>query len=215
MQPLQGTVFPSCWILAPIRGHCGENLYIECSACGRIARLHTDSRRLRLRFRVVAPRGSQQRRVALAGSCASQSPSNVASCKNSIAPAQILQLDRALAEYGPEASGARAQLKENVLQGFEVILSHRQVDPGAFTTVARPLAQEDATNAVLASLQPKSEAQKHAPAKAQQFATAMQQSRLSVAVSADRRSFGALAARRDRRILGRRSFLRLWSVRAK
>ncbi len=39
--------------------------------------------------------------------------------------AQVLQLDRALAEYGPEASGARAQLKENVLQGFEVILSHR------------------------------------------------------------------------------------------
>jgi hypothetical protein len=92
--------------------------------------------------------------------------------------AQVLQLDRALAEYGPEASGARAQLKENVLQGFEVFLNHRQVDPGAFTTVARPLAQEDATNAVLASLQPKSEAQKHALAKAQQFATAMQQSRL-------------------------------------
>ena len=37
--------------------------------------------------------------------------------------AQVLQLDRALAEYGPEASGARAQLKENVLQGFEVFWS--------------------------------------------------------------------------------------------
>src|SRR4029077_11148535 len=37
----------------------------------------------------------------------------------------------------------------------------------------------------------------------------------TVAVSRDRRSFGALAARRDRRILGRRFFLRLWSVRAK
>jgi hypothetical protein len=59
-----------------------------------------------------------------------------------------------------------------------VIFDHRQVDPGAFTTVARPLAQKDDTNAVLASLQPKSEAQKHALAKAQQFATAMQQSRL-------------------------------------
>ena len=92
--------------------------------------------------------------------------------------AQVLELDRALAEYGPEASGARAQLKENVLQGFEVFSGHRQVDPGAFTTVARPLAQEDATNAVLASLQPKSEAQKHALARAQQFATAMHQSRL-------------------------------------
>jgi hypothetical protein len=92
--------------------------------------------------------------------------------------AQVLELDRALAEYGPEASGARTQLKEAALQGFEVFLSHRQVDPGAFTTVARPLAQEDATNAVLASLQPKSEAQKRALAKAQQFATAMHQSRL-------------------------------------
>ena len=59
-----------------------------------------------------------------------------------------------------------------------MIFDHRQVDPGAFTTVARPLAQKDDTNAVLASLQPKSEAQKHALAKAQQFATAMQQSRL-------------------------------------
>ena len=86
--------------------------------------------------------------------------------------AQVLELDRALAEYGPEAGGARAQLKENVLQGFEVFSGHRQVDPGAFTTVARPLAQEDATNAVLASLQPKSEAQKHSLAKAQQFVTA-------------------------------------------
>jgi hypothetical protein len=91
--------------------------------------------------------------------------------------AQVLQFDHALAEYGPEASRARAQLKEVVLQGYEVFWSRRQVDPGALTA-ARPLVQEDTMNALLASLQPTSQAQKQALAKAQQYAAAMEQSRL-------------------------------------
>ncbi len=91
--------------------------------------------------------------------------------------AQILHFDHALVEYGPEASPARAHLKDATIQGYKVFWGRRQVDPGALTA-ARALGQEDAIEALLASLQPTSEAQKQALAKAKQYATAMEQSRL-------------------------------------
>ena len=91
--------------------------------------------------------------------------------------AQALQLDQALAEYGPETKPIRAQLKEAVVHGHDLFWGHHAVGPAAFS-LAAPLSQERGMEALLASLQPTGEGSKQALAKARQFAAAMEQSRL-------------------------------------
>lgn len=91
--------------------------------------------------------------------------------------AQILQFDQALAEYGPETEPARVQLKEAAVRGYNLFFGQNDLDVAALT-VAIPLKQVAAISALLASLQPKSETQKQAIAKANKYAGEMEQSRL-------------------------------------
>ena len=91
--------------------------------------------------------------------------------------AQVLQFDQALAEFGPETKLGRAQLKEEILRSDSLIWSNGDVEPSAIA-VAKPISEEAAIDAYLSSLQPKSDAQKQALAKANQYAAALEQSRL-------------------------------------
>ena len=95
--------------------------------------------------------------------------------------AQALQFDQALAQYGPETRAARAKLKDAMVRGHDLFWGHDGIDPATFT-VAGPLAQEAVIDEFLASLQPQSEAQKQALAKANQYASAMEQSRLLISL---------------------------------
>jgi hypothetical protein len=79
--------------------------------------------------------------------------------------AQFLELDRALAHYGPETKPARDQLKQRVQRAYDVFWGGGEVDP-KLLTVADTLATSDATEAFLASLNPTTEAQKQALASA-------------------------------------------------
>jgi hypothetical protein len=91
--------------------------------------------------------------------------------------AHALQLDLALAEYGPETKPARAQFRDEFVQGYDLFWGRGDVDRAAFT-VARSLHQGATVDAYLSSLQPTSEVQKQAVARANQYAAAMEQSRL-------------------------------------
>src|SRR5271157_574702 len=75
--------------------------------------------------------------------------------------AQILRLDQALAQYGPETKPARDKLKEGVVKGYETFWGGGDVDPKALT-VATPLANAQAMSDFLVTLQPKTDAQKAA-----------------------------------------------------
>jgi hypothetical protein len=91
--------------------------------------------------------------------------------------AQVLQLDESLAQYGPETQPVRAGLKDQIVRGYEVIWGGGGVDPRALT-VASPLAHLRAMNAFLGTLEPKTETQKQALAKANEFVWSTTQSRL-------------------------------------
>ena len=91
--------------------------------------------------------------------------------------AQILRLDQALKQYGPETQPAREKLKEAIVKGYETFWGGGAVDPAALT-VAGPLASAQATMDYLATLQPKTDAQKAALATASQYASMVEQSRL-------------------------------------
>jgi hypothetical protein len=91
--------------------------------------------------------------------------------------AQVLQLDASLAQYGPETQPARAGLKDEIIRGYEVFWGGGDVDPTALT-VASPLAHLRTMNAYLDTLEPKTETQKQALAKAREFVWSTTQSRL-------------------------------------
>jgi Protein of unknown function (DUF4239) len=91
--------------------------------------------------------------------------------------AQILRLDQALKQYGPETQPAREKLKEGIVKGYETFWGGGEVDPAALT-VAGPLTNAQATMEYLATLQPKTDAQKAALATANQYASMVEQSRL-------------------------------------
>jgi hypothetical protein len=78
---------------------------------------------------------------------------------------QILELDQALAQYGPETKPARDRLKQNVEQAYQAFWGGGQPDP-ALLTVAEPMASYQATRAFLAGLNPTTEAQRQALASA-------------------------------------------------
>ncbi len=108
--------------------------------------------------------------------------------------AQILRLDQALKQYGPETQPAREKLKASIAKGYETFWGGGEPDPAALT-VAGPLANAQATMDYLATLQPKTDAQKAALATANQYASMVEQSRLlmSLQVAAPPVSWGLVA----------------------
>ena len=91
--------------------------------------------------------------------------------------AQILRLDQALGQYGPETKPLRDKLKAGVVKGYETFWGGGEVDPNAMT-VAVPLANAQATSEFLATLQPKTDVQKAALATANVYAGLVEQTRL-------------------------------------
>lgn len=91
--------------------------------------------------------------------------------------AQILRLDQALGQYGPETKPMRDKLKEGIEKAYEAVWGGGTVDP-AMLTVGPPLANAQGISEFLATLQPKTDAQKAALATAQQYASLVEQSRL-------------------------------------
>jgi len=91
--------------------------------------------------------------------------------------AQVLQLDMALAQYGPETQPARAKLKESTQRAYDQIWGGGEADP-SLLTVAAPMAAMQGLNAFLATLEPKTDAQKAALAKAGAYGGLVAQSRI-------------------------------------
>jgi hypothetical protein len=91
--------------------------------------------------------------------------------------AQILRLDQALKQYGPETQPLRDKLKEGIVKGHETFWGGGDIDPKALA-VETPLANAQALSDFLATLQPKTDAQKAALATANQYASMVIQSRL-------------------------------------
>jgi hypothetical protein len=91
--------------------------------------------------------------------------------------AQLLQLDMALAQYGPETQPARAKLKESTQRAYDAIWGGGEADPGLLR-VGAPMAAMQELNAFLATLEPKTDVQKAALAKASTYAGSVGQSRI-------------------------------------
>jgi hypothetical protein len=91
--------------------------------------------------------------------------------------AQILRLDQALAQFGPETKPVRDKIKQGIAKGYEIFWGGGTVDSAALT-VERPLIDAQAISDYLATLQPKTDAQKAALATAGQYANMVEQSRL-------------------------------------
>jgi hypothetical protein len=96
--------------------------------------------------------------------------------------AQILRLDQALAQYGPETKPLRDKIKAGIVKGYETFWGGGDVDPKALTVEA-PLANAQAISDFLATLQPKTDAQK-ALATANQYSSMVEQSRLLISLQA-------------------------------
>jgi hypothetical protein len=94
---------------------------------------------------------------------------------------QILQLDLALAQYGPETMPVRAKLKESTQRAYEAIWGDGEKDP-KLLTIGAPVAAQLGMNAFLATLDPKTELQKAAVAKASTYAGLVAQSRIMMAL---------------------------------
>jgi hypothetical protein len=95
--------------------------------------------------------------------------------------AQVLRLDQALAQYGPETKPFRDQLREGIERAYAAIWGGGSVDP-ALLTVAPALASAQGVSDFLATLQPKTEAQKAALATANLYASLVEQSRLLISL---------------------------------
>jgi hypothetical protein len=91
--------------------------------------------------------------------------------------AQILRLDQALAQYGPETKPVRDKLKAGIVKGYETFWGGGPIDPAALT-VEGPLANAQAITDYLATLQPKTDAQKTALSAANLYNGLVEQSRL-------------------------------------
>jgi hypothetical protein len=93
--------------------------------------------------------------------------------------AQVLRLDQALGQFGPETKPMRDQLKAGIEKAYTAIWGGGgQVD----LTVGPPLANAQAVSDFLATLQPKTDAQKAALATASQYASMVEQSRLLISL---------------------------------
>ncbi len=95
--------------------------------------------------------------------------------------AQILRLDQALAQYGLETKPLRDKIKEGIVKGYQTFWGSGDVDPNTLTVEA-PLANAQAVSDFLATLQPKTDAQKAALATANLYASMVEQSRLLISL---------------------------------
>jgi hypothetical protein len=91
--------------------------------------------------------------------------------------AQILRLDQALAQYGPETKVARDKLKEAIVIGYDTFWGSGKPDQNALT-VEWPLEDSQRMTDYLVTLQPKTDLQKQALATAKQYASMVEQTRL-------------------------------------
>jgi len=91
--------------------------------------------------------------------------------------AQILRLDQALGQYGPETKDVRDKVKAGIVKGYETFWGGGDADPKALTVEA-PLANAHAIGEYLGTLQPKTDAQKAALASANLYNGLVEQSRL-------------------------------------
>lgn len=95
--------------------------------------------------------------------------------------AQVLRLDQALGQYGPETKPLRDKMKQGITEGYETFWGGGVIDPKSLT-VETPLANAQAVSDFLATLQPKTEAQKAALATANVYASMVEQSRLLISL---------------------------------
>src|SRR5271168_550145 len=91
--------------------------------------------------------------------------------------AQVLRLDQALAQYGPETKPLREKIKAGIQKGYDTFWGGGDADPNLLS-VAVPLANGQAISDFLATLKPATDAQKAALATANQYASMVEQSRL-------------------------------------
>jgi hypothetical protein len=91
--------------------------------------------------------------------------------------AQILRLDQALGQYGPETKPLRDKMKAGIVKAYETFWGGGDADPSALTVEA-PLANAQGISDFLATLKPTTDAQKAALATASQYAGMVEQSRL-------------------------------------
>ncbi len=91
--------------------------------------------------------------------------------------AQVLRLDQALAQYGPETKPLRDRMKAGIVKAYETFWGGGEVDP-SLLSVEAPLANAQAVGEFLATLQPKTDQQKQALATAVQYNGMVEQSRL-------------------------------------
>jgi hypothetical protein len=91
--------------------------------------------------------------------------------------AQILELDQALAQYGPETKPARDRLKDASQKAYDAFWGGGEPDP-KILTVESPMATYQATKAFLAGLMPTTEAQKQAVASANALAGQIEHGRI-------------------------------------
>ena len=92
--------------------------------------------------------------------------------------AQILRLDQALADYGPETKPLRDKIKAGIEKGYDTFWGSGGEDQSAGLSVAVPLANAKAIDDFLATLKPTTDEQKQALATAKQYASMVEQSRL-------------------------------------
>jgi hypothetical protein len=91
--------------------------------------------------------------------------------------AQILELDQALAQYGPETKPARDRLRDAVQKAYDAFWGGGEADP-AILSVANPIAAFATTKAFLATLNPTTDAQKQALASANALAGQIEHGRI-------------------------------------
>jgi len=91
--------------------------------------------------------------------------------------AQILELDQALAQYGPETKPARDRLRDASQKAYDAFWGGGEPDP-KILSVENPMAAYQATKAFLAGLNPTTEAQKQALASANALAGQIEHGRI-------------------------------------
>jgi hypothetical protein len=95
--------------------------------------------------------------------------------------AQVLRLDQALGQYGPETKPMRDKIKEGIVKGYETFWGGGSPDPAALT-VGPPLANAQAISDYLSALKPQTDVQKAALATANLYASMVEQSRLLISL---------------------------------
>jgi hypothetical protein len=91
--------------------------------------------------------------------------------------ATIIELDQALAQYGPETKPARDRLRASAEKAYETFWGGGDADP-TLLDVSNPIAAGQATRAFLATLTPTTDAQKQALASANALAGQIEHARI-------------------------------------